>query len=84
MLYTKGSKNGLDYFPGIAFSSDGIKWTRNDAKFGLELAKSGWDSLHIAYPRLLKISETKYYVFYNGNNMGFDGFGYAELIIEKK
>lgn len=83
MLYTKGTRNGIDYFPGMAFSADGVHWTRDDAKFGLKLSETGWDSSHIAYPRLLKISDSKYHVFYNGNNMGREGFGYAELIVNK-
>ena len=82
MFYTKGTTSGLDYYPGVALSKDGIDWHRQDSLFDLGLSSSGWDSLHLSYPRLIKITENKFYVFYNGNHMGRDGFGYAELIIE--
>lgn len=82
MFYTKGSTSGVDYYPGIALSDDGVRWTRRDDLFGIDLSYAGWDSKHIAYPRLIKIKDNRYYVFYNGNNMGQDGFGYAELEIE--
>lgn len=82
MFYTKGTNKGTDYYPGIATSKDGVSWKRNDKLFGINLSESGWDSLHISYPRLLKITETHYYVFYSGNNMGESGFGYAELFIQ--
>jgi predicted GH43/DUF377 family glycosyl hydrolase len=82
MFYTWGTKAGTDYFPGLALSDNGIDWTRRDELFGIQLSDFGWDSRHIAYPRLLQISDNQYYVFYNGNNMGQDGFGYALLTIE--
>jgi len=79
MLYTKGSKSGQDYFPGVATSKDGIKWTRKDAELGLELSKNDFDSIHLCYPRLVEVN-SKVYGFYNGNNMGAEGFGVAELL----
>ena len=82
MLYTKGTTSGKDYYPGIAFSKDGVHWDRQDHHFNIPLSDSGWDSRHVAYPRLIKIAENHYYVFYNGNDMGKTGFGYAELTIE--
>lgn len=83
MFYTKGSKTGKDYYPGIALSNNGVDWYRQDELFGIKLSENGWDSEHIAYPRLLKVESKKYYVFYNGNNMGSQGTGYAELVIEE-
>ena len=84
MFYTKGTLSGSDYFPGVALSQDGFHWQRADDLFGLGLSKSGWDSKQIAYPRALPIPgrQSSYYVFYNGNNMGETGFGYAKLHIE--
>lgn len=79
MFYTKGSVSGLDYFPGTAISEDGIKWVRNDEQLGLSLSETGFDSVHLCYPRLISASD-KVYCFYNGNNMGKEGFGVAELI----
>jgi hypothetical protein len=77
MLFTKGELNG-SYFPGLAKSDDGINWTRFDADLGIELSISGWDSQTLCYPSLLQL-ENRVYMFYNGNNMGVDGFGVAEL-----
>jgi hypothetical protein len=36
---------------------------------------------HFSYPGLLKVRD-KTYMFYNGNNYGKDGFGYAVLAEE--
>lgn len=77
LFYTKGTVQG-DYFPGVATSPDGIHWTRQDERLGIELSESGWDSQTLCYPSLLPYKD-KMYMFYNGNNMGADGFGYAEL-----
>lgn len=79
MFYTKGSVSGKDYSPGLAYSYDGIVWTRRDKELNLELSPNGFDSLHLCYPRLLK-TQTKVFAFYNGNNMGQEGFGVAELL----
>jgi hypothetical protein len=77
MFYTKGTIQG-SYFPGIAKSKDGINWVRCDEELGIELSKAGWDSETLCYPSLL-FHQEKVYMFYNGNNMGIDGFGYAML-----
>lgn len=69
------------YQLGYAYSIDGINWTRDDENIGIELSKNGWDSEMMAYPCVLNINK-KTYLFYNGNNYGIDGFGYAELIEE--
>ena len=79
MIYTKGSLSGKDYFPGLAISSDGLNWERVDDNLGLSLSKTGFDSIHLCYPRLVNVGE-KTYCVYNGNNMGIDGFGMAELL----
>lgn len=79
MFYTKGSTGGSDYFPGLATSDDGITWQRSDEQFGLTLSTDGFDSLHLCYPRLIEVND-RVYCIYNGNNMGLEGFGLAELI----
>ncbi len=70
-----------EYISGIAFSKDGIHWTREDEKAGLVKSnqEGDWDSEMACYPVEL---ETKYgtYLFYDGNGMGATGFGYAEKI----
>jgi hypothetical protein len=77
MFFTKGTVHG-DYVPGIAVSEDGVNWQRRDGEIGISLSATGWDSQTLCYPSLVWYKE-KVYMFYNGNNMGADGFGYAEL-----
>lgn len=79
MFYTKGSSDGKSYFPGVAVSNDGILWIRKDHELGLKLSEEGFDSIHLCYPRLIRAYD-KTYCFYNGNNMGVDGFGLLELL----
>lgn len=80
MNFTYGTTDGR-YIAGQAISNNGIKWERDDSSLGIELSKEGWDSTHLSYPSIVKVNG-KRYMFYNGNNMGHDGFGYAELIEE--
>jgi len=77
MHYTRGT-NGGEYLAGLAESCDGITWTRTDADLGIGLSVDGWDSRHLCYPALLSCHGATY-MFYNGNDMGRDGFGYAVL-----
>jgi hypothetical protein len=78
MFYTKGTLH-RDYLPGFAESKDGISWVRKDNQVGIALSKEGWDSMHLSYPALIRAGD-KLLMFYNGNDMGKTGFGYAELI----
>lgn len=77
MFYTKGTRK-QEYFPGYAESSDGLNWVRADNQLGISLSEEGWDSQTLCYPSLIKY-RNQVYMFYNGNSMGRDGFGYAEL-----
>lgn len=79
MFYTKGGATGKDYFPGLATSKDGITWIRKDTDFGMSLSHDDFDSLHLCYPRIVEAG-SRTFCFYNGNNMGVDGFGAAELL----
>ncbi|MGE6473363.1 hypothetical protein [Serratia proteamaculans] len=81
MFYTKGGIGGEDYFPGVAYSADGVHWQRQDETFGLALSESGFDNRHLCYPRLVTAGR-RTFCFYNGNNMGSEGFGVAELLAE--
>ncbi|TCV97818.1 putative GH43/DUF377 family glycosyl hydrolase [Luteibacter rhizovicinus] len=76
MYFTRGNRNG-EYFPGVAYSDDGIHWDRRDETLGLALSADGWDSRVICYPALIRQRDTLL-MFYNGNDMGVDGFGVAE------
>jgi hypothetical protein len=77
MYFTRGNVTG-EYFPGVAYSKDGARWERHDDAFGLALSDSGWDSRTICYPALIRHRD-KLLMFYNGNDMGVDGFGVAEF-----
>jgi hypothetical protein len=78
MYFTRGTVTG-EYFPGVAYSDDGVHWGRRDSQLGIELSGSGWDSRTLCYPALIRQRE-KLLMFYNGNDMGVDGFGVAEAI----
>jgi hypothetical protein len=69
------------YRIGYAESVDGINWTRKDELVGIDVSDKGWDSEMICYPAVIKV-KNKTYLFYNGNNNGESGFGYAELVEE--
>jgi len=72
-------KNPLNsYRIGFAESNDGLAWFRNDEKSGIDISDAGWDSEMISYPNVLQ-SGNKLYLFYNGNNFGKSGIGFATL-----
>jgi len=79
MNFTYGTVDG-QYKAGQASSTDGINWIRNDDELGITLSDDGWDSKHLSYPSILTVDKDKTYMFYNGNDMGLQGFGYAELV----
>jgi predicted GH43/DUF377 family glycosyl hydrolase len=66
------------YRIGYAVSKDGIIWKRKDKEAGIDVSEKGWDSEMICYPAVIKVKR-KTYMFYNGNNNGEAGFGYAVL-----
>jgi hypothetical protein len=76
MYFTWGNVAG-DYLPGMARSDDGLEWSRCDEELGLTLSGQGWDSRSICYPAPIR-EGGKWLLFYNGNDMGVDGFGVAE------
>ena len=58
-----------------------MTWHRADTLGELLPSGKGWDSEMTCYPWVLELNG-KTYLFYSGNYMGRDGFGYAELISE--
>lgn len=68
--------NGRHYMIGYAESRDGINWIRKDA--GITTSTEGWDSEMIEYASVTKDGD-KYYMLYNGNSFGKDGFGLATM-----
>jgi hypothetical protein len=79
MNFTYGTTDGR-YQAGQAFSSGGRTWERDDESLGLQPSGEGWDSTHLSYPSIIKTQKGRTFAFYNGNDMGKGGFGYAELV----
>jgi predicted GH43/DUF377 family glycosyl hydrolase len=77
MFYSAGTPS-TGYRLAYAESSDGIDWVRKDDKIGIDVSSSGWDAKMQAYPSVV-FHKKRVYMFYNGNNYGEEGFGYAEL-----
>lgn len=81
-MFFGGGSEKIPYQLAYAESVDGINWIRDDSQLvGLERSHDGWDSQMIAYPSVIDVNG-KTYMFYNGNEYGKYGFGYAELIEE--
>jgi hypothetical protein len=77
MFYSVRTRS-KDYRIGYAESQDGENWTRKDDDIGLDVSADGWDSQMLAYACVVRHRD-KVYMFYNGNNCGATGFGYAVL-----
>jgi hypothetical protein len=78
MLYTVGTLRKT-YLPGYATSVDGVAWIRRDREVGISPSGgSAWDSEHLSYLAPIELGG-RTIAFYNGNNMGHDGFGVAEI-----
>ena len=67
---------GAAYRLGYAESPDGIEWERRDDLAGIDVSPSGFDSEMIEYAAVVK-HKGRRFMFYNGNNYGFDGIGLA-------
>lgn len=67
---------GSNYRFGYAESDDGAIWQRLDEQVGMDVATTGWDSEMVEYAAIVNTGRYRY-LFYNGNNYGFDGLGYA-------
>ncbi|AIY90179.1 glycoside hydrolase family protein [Geoglobus acetivorans] len=80
MFYSIRTKS-KGYRIGYAESVDGINWIRKDEEVGIDVSKAGWDSEMICFASIVKV-RNKTYMFYNGNNYGETGIGYAVLIKE--
>lgn len=77
MLFSAGTAQ-TGYRLAYAESKDGVIWSRDDTKVGIDVSSSGWDAQMQAYPAVVRHKDATY-LFYNGNNYGEDGFGYAVL-----
>jgi hypothetical protein len=77
MFYSVRTRS-KDYRIGYATSDDGRNWTRRDADVGIDVSADGWDSESIAYASVVDLAGGRT-MFYNGNERGRTGFGYAVL-----
>lgn len=66
------------YRIGYAESPDGVRWTRQDERVGIERSASGWDALMMENPCVYEHGGRRY-MLYNGDGFGATGFGYAVL-----
>ncbi len=76
MFYGTGSE-AVPYRLGYATSSDSYRWERKD-DLSIEGPSATWDSEMMAYPAVVTNNDISY-LFYNGNDYGRDGFGYAVI-----
>ncbi|RYU44052.1 hypothetical protein ERW49_17185 [Aliivibrio finisterrensis] len=81
MLYTRGRTDDIKYYePGLAYSNNGLDWIRKDDDFPDLKSPQGWDSVNVAYPRIIDNGHGNQFMFYSGNFMGAEGFGVADII----
>lgn len=76
MLYGIGTERE-PYRLGYADSVDGIDWKRRD-DIDVGPSSGPWDSEMMAYPAVVQTG-SKTFLFYNGNDYGRHGFGFALL-----
>jgi predicted GH43/DUF377 family glycosyl hydrolase len=69
------------YRIGMATSTDGEHWLRQDDHVGIDVSPSGWDSEMLCYAAVFEW-EGKLHMLYNGNGYGKTGFGLAHLTDE--
>jgi predicted GH43/DUF377 family glycosyl hydrolase len=75
-MFFAAADRRTSYRLAYAQSADGLNWTREEV--GIDVSASGWDSEMMSYPSVV-MTEANTFLFYNGNNYGRDGFGYAVL-----
>ena len=75
-MFFASATRTLNYRLTYADSPDGRRWTVKPEHIGLDVSASGWDSEMMSYPSVVRHGEQRY-LFYNGNDYGRTGFGYA-------
>jgi hypothetical protein len=70
------SYKSAEYRIGYAESRDGLIWERLDHLVGIDVSPSGFDSEMVEYGAVV-CHDGRHFMFYNGNNYGFDGIGLA-------
>jgi predicted GH43/DUF377 family glycosyl hydrolase len=74
------SYRGENYRIGFAFSSDGIKWIREDEIAGLvpDDINENWAFNAVCYPEVV-LTKNNLYLFFNGDGYGRTGLGFAKV-----
>jgi predicted GH43/DUF377 family glycosyl hydrolase len=67
---------GDAYRLGYAESKDGRVWTRLDERVGIDVSPGEFDGEMIEYAAIVTHAGRRF-MFYNGNNYGYDGIGLA-------
>lgn len=80
-MYFAAATQRSPYRLAYAESDDGRNWQRKDDKIRLHYESTDFDSEMSSYPAVVG-HKNKQYLFYNGNNYGYAGFGYAESLAE--
>ena len=70
--------NDWGYRIGFATSTNGIDWTRDDDRVGIECDAGSWEKPMICYPFVFD-TEVGRMMLYNGGRYGAAGFGIATL-----
>ena len=70
------TQKGKGYQLGKAVSQNGIHWIKKYNETGIELSEEGWDANMMEYCHVFHHMGIDY-MFYNGNDFGKEGFGYA-------
>ena len=79
LMFFGASTPTQSYRLSFAESDDGFSWLRKDDFLQLPYSLNDFDSEMSAYPSIIR-SDKNVYMFYNGNDYGKEGFGYAELL----
>ncbi len=78
MFFSVRVRSLCQYRFAYAESVDGLNWIRMDDKLGIDVSPGEWDSNAVMYAAVIQCGEHTW-VFYNGNNFGETGIGYALL-----
>lgn len=76
-MFFSASTQKSSFRLAYAESADGFIWARNDEKVTLTYDQDDFDFEMSCYPAIIQYAD-KLYMFYNGNQYGRHGFGYAE------
>jgi hypothetical protein len=58
-----------------AYSNDGVTWDRTSEPI-IDISNADWENFMVCYPYIINNND-HYIMFYNGNNFGETGIGYA-------